>query len=159
MQVNSYFFHSLWPSDAIWQVESGSILAQVMACCLVAPSHYLKQCRLLICKVLWHSTESNFAMSAQAMILYNEFGNYTFKIIATSHRGQWVEKLSIVRVNSLWPGDAIWRHRSVSTLVQVMACCLMAPSHYLNQYWLIKSRNEWHSFEVNYTRITSATNH
>ena len=35
-------------------------------------------------------------------------------------------------VNSLWPGDAIWRHRSGSTLAQVMACCLMAPSHYLN---------------------------
>ena len=29
--------------------------------------------------------------------------------------------------------DTIWRQRSGSTLVQVMACCLMAPSHYLNQ--------------------------
>ena len=27
-----------------------------------------------------------------------------------------------------------------STLVQVMACCLMAPSHYLIQYWLMISR-------------------
>ena len=39
-------------------------------------------------------------------------------------------------LNSLWPSDAIWRHRSGSTLAQVMACCLTAPSHYLNQYWL-----------------------
>ena len=31
--------------------------------------------------------------------------------------------------------DDIWRHRSGSTLAQVMACCLMAPSHYLNQCW------------------------
>ena len=38
-------------------------------------------------------------------------------------------------VNSLWPSDAIWQHRSGSTLAQVMACCLMAPSHYLNQFW------------------------
>ena len=38
--------------------------------------------------------------------------------------------------NSLWPCDAIWRQRSWSTLVQVMACCLMAPSHCLNQCWL-----------------------
>ena len=38
-------------------------------------------------------------------------------------------------INSLWPNDAIWRHRSGSTLVQVMACCLTAPSHYLNQCW------------------------
>ena len=40
-------------------------------------------------------------------------------------------------LNSLWPSDAIWWHRSWSTLVQVMACCLTAPSHYLNQCWLI----------------------
>ena len=38
--------------------------------------------------------------------------------------------------NSLCPSDTIWYWRSWSTLVQVMACCLMAPSHYLNQYWL-----------------------
>ena len=31
--------------------------------------------------------------------------------------------------NSLWPKDAIWHQRSGSTLVQVMACCLTAPSH------------------------------
>ena len=37
----------------------------------------------------------------------------------------------------LWPGDAIWRHGTRSTLAQVMACCLTAPSHHLNQCWLI----------------------
>ena len=31
----------------------------------------------------------------------------------------------------------IWQHRAGSTLVQVMACCLTAPSHDLNQCWLI----------------------
>ena len=40
-------------------------------------------------------------------------------------------------LNSLWPSDAIRRQRSGSTLAQVMACCLTAPSHYLNQCWLI----------------------
>ena len=40
-------------------------------------------------------------------------------------------------INSLWPSGAIWQHRSGSTLAQVMACCLMAPSYYLNQCWLI----------------------
>ena len=40
-------------------------------------------------------------------------------------------------INSLRPSDAIWRPRTESTLAQVMACCLMAPSHYLNQCWLI----------------------
>ena len=39
-------------------------------------------------------------------------------------------------VNSLWPGDVIWWHRSGSILAQVMTCCLTVPSHYLNQCWL-----------------------
>ena len=42
--------------------------------------------------------------------------------------------------NSLRPSDAIWRHRSGSTLAQVMACRLMAPSHYLNHCSLIISK-------------------
>ena len=46
-------------------------------------------------------------------------------------------------LNSLGPSDAIWLRRSGSTLAQVMACCLMAPSHYLNQCWLI-SKVWWH---------------
>ena len=51
------------------------------------------------------------------------------------------------KFNSLGPSDAIWRWRSWSTLVQVMACCLTAPSHYLNQCWLIISKVLWHSSE------------
>ena len=35
--------------------------------------------------------------------------------------------------SSLWPSDVIWKFISWSTLVQVMACCLTASSHYLNQ--------------------------
>ena len=38
-------------------------------------------------------------------------------------------------LTSLWPGDAIWRHRSGSSLAQVMDWCLMVPSHYLKQCW------------------------
>ena len=41
---------------------------------------------------------------------------------------------------SVWHRGAVWQHRSGSTfgstLVQVMACCLTAPSHYQNQCWL-----------------------
>ena len=40
-------------------------------------------------------------------------------------------------LNSLWPSDIVWQHRSGSTLTQVMACCLMAQGHYLSQCWLI----------------------
>ena len=61
-------------------------------------------------------------------------------------------------VNSLRPSDAIWWHRSGSTLAQVMACCLTAPSHYLNQCWLIISSVQWLSSKDNPTRDTSAIN-
>ena len=49
-------------------------------------------------------------------------------------------------INSLWPNDTIWQHRSGSTLFLVMACCLTAPSHYLNQCWLIISEVQRHSY-------------
>ena len=49
-------------------------------------------------------------------------------------------------INSLWPRDAIWRQRSGSTLAQVIAWCLTAPSHYLNQCWLIIIEVQWHSY-------------
>ena len=33
-----------WPLMIIWQHRIGSILAQVMTCCLMIPSHYMNQC-------------------------------------------------------------------------------------------------------------------
>ena len=64
---------SLWLSDAIWRHKSGSTLAQVMAWC-TTPNHYMNQYWLIISMVLWHSPKSNFTASAQATILYSEFG-------------------------------------------------------------------------------------
>ena len=46
---------------------------------------------------------------------------------------------------------AEWYHKSESTLAQVMACCLTAPSHYLNQCWLTISEVLWHSQEGDFT--------
>ena len=63
--------------------------------------------------------------------------------------------LSKLSQYSLGIGDAIWRWRSWSTLVQVMACCLTAPSHYLNQIWLIISKVLWHIFNYTYTTVFS----
>ena len=42
-----------------------------------------------------------------------------------------------IPIKSLWLSEAIWLHRSWSVLAQVMACCLMAPSHCLNRCWLV----------------------
>ena len=55
-------------------------------------------------------------------------------------------KISHSRFSSLWPSNAIWHQRSCSALVQVMASCLMAPSHYLDQCWLTIL---WLSFQGN----------
>ena len=55
----------------------------------------------------------------------------------------------VCMINSLWPSDAMWRHRSGLTLAQVMAWCLTAPSHYLTQCWRIISEVLWHSPEDN----------
>ena len=44
-----------------------------------------------------------------------------------------------------------WRHRSGSTLAQVMVCCLMAPSHYLNQWWLLIIVALWYPPDSNFT--------
>ena len=54
--------------------------------------------------------------------------NITHMIFFQAHQ------LLLPHINSLRPRDATWRHRSGSTLPQVMACCLTAPSHYLNQW-------------------------
>ena len=70
----------------------------------------------------WSSTVSYKDIS---MHVYDQVWSYI-------HAREWH-----VEGNSLQPGDTIWPHRSGSTLVQVMAWCLAAPSHYLNQRWLI----------------------
>ena len=56
-------------------------------------------------------------------------------------------------VNSLGPSDATWWQRSGSPSAQIMACCLMAPSHYLNQFWLIISKVEWHHLRASSQEI------
>ena len=54
-------------------------------------------------------------------------------------------------LNSLWPRDDIWHHMSLSTLVQVMASCLTAPSRNQNQCWRFITMVLWHSSEDNST--------
>ena len=51
-------------------------------------------------------------------------------------------------LNTLWPSDATWRQEPMSTLVQIMVCCLMTPSHYLHQFWLLISEVLWHSHAI-----------
>ena len=133
-QNDTLVINSLRPSDTILWHKSGSTLAQVITYCLLAPSCYHN---IKFISGICDSPESNWTACDHATISYNGFENYTFETTDASPRGLWV--------NSLGPSDAIWRCKSWSTLVQVMACCLMAPSHYLNQCWLIISKVLWHS--------------
>ena len=71
---------SLWLSEAIWRPRSGSALAQVMACCLTAPSHYLNLCWLIINEVQGQSSEGNFTRDDTSVTNYwNELENYLSK--------------------------------------------------------------------------------
>ena len=60
--------------------------------------------------------------------------------------------LKALYCNKLWLRDAIWRHRSGSTLAQTMACYLTIPSHYLHKCWLIIKPVLWHSPVIDFTR-------
>ena len=60
-----------------------------------------------------------------------------------------VDHLNIVMIKRyrLRPSDIIWCHGPWSTLVQVMACCLTAPSHNLNysadNKWALENKLQW----------------
>ena len=82
--------NSLLARNVIWRHKSGSTLAWVMVCCLMAPSHHLNLCWFLTNEVVWHSPESNLTVNAQVSILYNEFENHNFEITVTPPRVQWV---------------------------------------------------------------------
>ena len=73
---------------------SGSTLVQVMACCLVAPSHYLNQCWLAINDILCYSFHGCVYLITQD-INPQVFEIYPFDIIAISLRGQWVNPLTV----------------------------------------------------------------
>ena len=85
-------FNSLGPSVAIWRWRSWSTLVQVMACCLTAPSHYLNQCWLIICKVLWHSSEDIIKRRFEDTNQWSKIENCIFKITLRSPRGHWVKE-------------------------------------------------------------------
>ena len=60
-QTNIFYqLRSLLHSDTLWWHRSWSTLAQVMAWCLTAPSHYISQCWLINKLVIWLSQESDF---------------------------------------------------------------------------------------------------
>ena len=88
----------LWPCDAIWWHISGITLAQVMACCLTAPSDCLNQCWLISVGSygihLRPISQVVLKISVSNKSLIND--KYPNEITATSARGQWVKNLLII---------------------------------------------------------------
>ena len=59
--------NSLRPNDATGWHRTGSTLAQVMAWCRQAPSHYLNQCWFTMSEVQWQSTQGNFTRDTSSI--------------------------------------------------------------------------------------------
>ena len=113
-------------------------MAQVI---LTAPSHYLNQCWLVAGDIRWHPPESNFTKSAQAAFLYDESENGVNSL--APGKFEWNSKHEIFKQIDGWGISCdialIWMSLGFtddqSTLVQVMAWCRQATSHYLSQWW------------------------
>ena len=84
-----YRVNSLSPNNPYGVCSSWSILVQVMACCLMAPSHYLNQSWLIISEIHLHQVEGSCTENVPDITHYRVLKNYTFENIATSPWGQW----------------------------------------------------------------------
>ena len=73
-----------------WRHQTGPTLTQLLACCMMAPSHYLKLCSLII---LLHSYDGNFAGNVQDTYNSYKLKHWLFNITAASPRvllwGRW----------------------------------------------------------------------
>ena len=136
--------------------DDESTLVKVMAWCHQATSHYLNQC--------WPRSVSSYGVTKLQWVKHRLWviqENYVNVVSADDlapketrpptvmkvHALFWfihvMSSLMAVHCNSLCPSDAIWWHKSVAILAQVMAHCLMTPSHYLSQCWVI-NKGHWH---------------
>ena len=59
-----------------------------MACCLMAPSHYLNQSWLIISEACWYLAEDNFTETGLDIMHYKVLEDYLFENTATPLRGQ-----------------------------------------------------------------------
>ena len=128
----------LRPSDAIWRNKCWRTLAQVMACCLSAPSHYFNQCWLIITMVYWHSSEGNSTTDTSASNHKNWIENYLSKISLKSLRGQWVKpdisslpsnKVLNISVNLHQPFERSRLRKQEKSLHAASTVCMMTSSN------------------------------
>ena len=84
----------------------------------MAPSHYLNQCWLIICEVLWDSHYVTFTWNTQDIYLYLKWDNYLFHITTVSSTNGLTGIRAIMPMNQSW-----MKHRSVrETKCNVTLC-------------------------------------
>ena len=120
----------------IWKLEDNTVVGKVSA----------NQRRCYICNIICHWLRPCWVIDNRQPKTQRLSFISCCPVLALGH-AYWV----IWYFNSVRPSDAIWWHRARSTLAQAMACCLMAPSDYLNQCLLIISEVQWHSCKGNFT--------
>ena len=148
MRLNSY------PSSATYMLQwIGSALVQVMACRLFGVKP-LPELMLTYCHLSPKGQTVKLESKYTIFIYQNIFKDVCEMAAILSRR----RRVDLTHY-SVGPSDATWRQKTVLTLTQVMACCLTAPSHYLNQCWLIITDGYWHSSEGNFAASLSAINH
>ena len=139
-QAASHYLSQCWPRFLLPYGVTRPRWVNSFSCCRKAPSHYLNQYWLIISKPRSSDIDLRTIQLQTYEPSITKFClKMTYLNLHAVSQGQWV--------NSLGPNEAICRWRSWSTLVQVMACCLTAPRHYLNQCWRIISKVLWHSSE------------
>ena len=116
-----YLTNTSWPSDAIWCHRFGSTLVQEMASYLMATSHYLNQCWVIIGEIFWHSPGSNFTVSFQLLLHIRSLKIILFTITATSPRGQmgWNYTLTIDATSPR--GQMSWNQNYSDVIMSTMA--------------------------------------
>ena len=84
--------------------------------------------------------------------MYMLLSKHLYKISSSDDPGHWCNVNGKMQMRCWWLTRCslvIPYQRSWSTLVQVMACCLAATNHYLNQCWLTCNRMLWHASQGN----------
>ena len=112
------------------------------------PSHYLNQCWIIVNWTLANIFQWKLNQNTAIFIVENAHENVVCEMRPSCLGLNELKSYSAIVLDS-WnsiTGPCSLTHcglvtpygnRYVSTLAQVMVCCLTAPSHYLNQYWFL----------------------
>ena len=141
--LNGYWRLRILTCHQINPWHTGSVLRYIKICTSISSIRNISMIHIFVFSIMFWYWEGTGSWN-----LFQWTHKTVFVLQFPCHACWWPgntrsQGISGLGVNSLWPSDAIWRQRSGSAMAQVMACCLTAPSHYLNQCWLIISEAQW----------------